>query len=381
MKNSQYSIKHLVITAIVTLFIAGCSVKEDNYKAIIKSALDKEVTEDNPGILVGVNAPDKDIFYSFASGVSDKATRSELSTSQTFRIASVTKTFVAATILRLWEDNRLSLDDPITRYISITHADTLKSDGYDVGNITIRHLLTHSGGLSEHTSSYKFKSDFLKTRHVWSRTEQVNDLVKYSEPVGDIGEKYSYSDTGYILLGEIIESITGKSMGDAIIEQLKLRELGLNDIYMEDFDGDYTGRRVHQYHEGVDTYDFHPSVDYYGGGGLLSTTADLCSFFQSLFNNKIFNNKSTLDTMLKPVEYDTEQSLDYRMGICCIMIDGKKTFSHTGFWGTQVVYIPEIKTAIAANYSQRWSGGGNAPIIPEILKIILDDDNLVSKSK
>ncbi|MCT4637848.1 MAG: beta-lactamase family protein [Bacteroidales bacterium] len=364
--------RYVLIIAVATFFIVGCSEKQSRYKAIVQSELDKEVTRDNPGILVAVNAPDNNIIFSGASGVSDIESKTELKRSQTFRIASVTKTFVAATILRLWEDNRLNLDDAITKYISKNHTDTLKSGGYDVDNITIRHLLTHSSGMSEHTSSYKFKADFLKARHVWFRTEQVNDLIKFSEPAGGVGERFSYSDTGYILLGEIIEHVTGKSMGNAITEQLKLKELGLNDIYMEDFDGDFTGRRVHQYHEGVDTYNFHPSLDYYGGGGLLSTTADLCGFFQSLFNNRVFNNRSTLDTMLKPVEYDTEQPLDYRMGIWRIEIDGKEAFTHSGFWGTQVVYIPEIKTAIAANYSQRWQNGGIAPVIPKVLKIISD---------
>ncbi|MBI9066811.1 MAG: beta-lactamase family protein, partial [Salinivirgaceae bacterium] len=355
---------------ILILLSFSCAKKHNNYTKKIQSDLDRELAENNSGILVNVNSLDKDFIWSGASGLSDKEAKTKLLPDQTFRIASVTKTFVAATILRLWEDNKISLDDPITKFVSEKHINILKNGGYKVDKILIKHLLTHSSGLSEHTNSYKFEVAFLKTKHVWSRTEQISDLIIYSNPVGDVGEKFSYSDTGYILLGEIIENVTGKSMGDAILEQLDLKKLGIKDTYMEDFNGDFSGRRIHQYQDKSDTYYFHPSMDYYGGGGLLSTTADLSCFFQNLFNHKIFHNRNTLDTMLTPIVYNAEQPLDYRMGVWKIDIEGKIAYTHSGFWGTQVIYIPEIRTAIATNYSQHWTQKGIAPIIPKILKTI-----------
>jgi len=366
--------KFTFLIALVALLCSSCVKSKIDYTKQIQTELDHEISENNPGILVNINSVDKDFVWNGASGVSDKEEKSELNPDQTFRIASVTKTFVAATILRLWEDGKLRLDDPIAKYVAEEHINILKSGGYKVDQILIRHLLTHSSGLAEHTQSHKFTLDFMNTRHVWSRSETITDLITYAKPVGEVGAQFSYSDTGYILLGEIIERITGKSMGDAIMEQLNLKALGLNDTYMEEFDGDFTGRRVHQYHENADTYNFHPSLDYYGGGGLLSTTADLSIFYQKLFAHKIFTNKSTLDKMLEPVVYNTEQSLDYRMGIWKMDIDGKEAYSHSGFWGTQVVYLPEIKTAIAVNYSQHWPQRGVAPIIPAILKVITENN-------
>lgn len=357
-----------LLTIVLILLTYSCT--NINYTEKIQSDIESELTEFITGISVSINSIDKDIIWSGASGLSDKKVKSKLQSNQTFRIASVTKTFVAATILRLWEDKKISLDDPITKYVSEKHIDILKSGGYELDGILIRHLLTHSSGLSEHTNSPKFKIEFMKTKHIWTRTEQIMDLIKYSKPVAKVGERFSYSDTGYILLGEIIENVTGKPMGDAILEQLRLKEIGLKDTYMEDFDGDFTGRRIHQYHNNSDTYNFHPSMDYYGGGGLLSTTADLSCFFQSLFSHKIFRHKATLDIMLAPINYNTEQSLDYRMGIWQVEIDGEKAYTHSGFWGTQVIYFPDIQTAIAVNYSQHWDQKGNAPIISKILKTI-----------
>jgi D-alanyl-D-alanine carboxypeptidase len=141
----------------------------------------------------------------------------------------------------------------------------------------------------------------MKTNHIWTRTEQLNELVTFTSPVGKPGEKFSYSDTGYVLLGEIIESITRQPLGEAIVEQLRLRKLGLNDIYMENVKGDFSNNRIHQYLENEDTYYINPSLDYYGGGGLLSTTRDLSLFYLYLFDNKIFKYKATLDKMLSPV--------------------------------------------------------------------------------
>ena len=338
-----------------------------------QSIVDSQIDENIPGILVTIISKEKNIDWSGASGYSDKLNETKLLQDQTFRIASVTKTFVAATILRLWEDGKLELEDPIAKYVSEEHIAILTNGGYNPQEITIYHLLTHSGGLSEHTQTEKYTIAYMKTNHIWTRTEQLNDLVTFTSPVGKPGEKFSYSDTGYILLGEIIESITRQPLGEALVEQLKLRKFGLNDIYMENVKGDFSSNRIHQYLENEDTYYINPSLDYYGGGGLLSTTRDLSLFYLYLFDNKIFNYKATLDKMLSSVNYSGEQALDYRMGIWKAEAGGMPVYTHTGFWGTQVVYIPDIKASIAVNYSQRWNNKGFAPIIPLIVEQLLKE--------
>lgn len=374
MKTLKHILKGHLLAAMLVLISVGCNPpaanKNNKLNSEFQSVIDAEISETIPGILVNITSPKLNIDWSGASGLADWEQEMALEPDQTFRIASVTKTFVAATVLRLWEDNKLSLNDYITQYISPEHAKILESGGYQPNLITIRHLLSHTSGLGDHTHSDKYTVDFLKDRHVWTRTEALNDLVTLTKPAGGIGTQFSYSDTGYILLGEIIEKITGKSMGNAIQEQLQLKKLGMKDTYMEEFNGDFTGKRIHQYYEDSDTYNFHPSLDYYGGGGLLSTTSDLSRFYISLFNHEVYRNQSTLDTMLTSVLNGAEQAMDYRFGIWRIDINGMEAYTHTGFWGTQVVYLPEIETAITANYSQRWKNSAVAPAIPKILGII-----------
>jgi len=334
--------------------------------------LDSQINEKMPGVLVTVICKENQIDWSGASGYADKENKIKLLPYQTFRIASVTKTFVASTILRLWEEKKLKLEDPIIKYIRKEHSEILIKGGYAPEKITILHLLTHSSGMADHTQTEKYKIENLKKNHIWTRTEQLLELIGHTKPIGEIGKQFSYSDTGYILLGEIIENITQKSLGDAIEKLLNFNKLNLNSIHIEDEKGEFDTDRIHQYYmNGEDTYFINPTFDLYGGGGLLSTTHDLALFYQYLFENKVFRKKSTLKRMLTPIDYSIKQPLDYRMGIWETEIEGLKAFTHSGFWGTQVIYIPSIKTTMTANYSQWWSKKGSAPIIPIIVKQIM----------
>lgn len=98
-----------------------------------------------------------------------------------------------------------------------------------------------------HTMVYD-TTNFIKAR--WTRTSQLQLLVEQTKPVGNPGEKFSYSDTGYVLLGEILEKVTGLTMGEAIDQLLDFEKLGLHSTIMEAVDGDFSGKRIHQYYRG-----------------------------------------------------------------------------------------------------------------------------------
>ena len=365
------------LSVLIILFFAISSLSGFCQQALYKefqAEIDKEVNENMPGILIHIESPERNISWSGASGFSDREKGKKLYPDESFRIASVTKTFVASTILRLWEENKLRLEDPVSRYISATHSEILKKGGYDVDNITIRHLLTHSSGLYDHAQSEEFmKRIFEEPDHVWTRTEQISKATEWGKPVGEIGERFSYADTGYILLGEIIEKITGKTMNDAIREVLELKRLGLNNTWIEGFRSPKKEKRIHQYYNGIDTYNFNPSLDLYGGGGFLSTSSDLAIYFQKLFNNDVYRNESTLDTMLLPVHYREKPRMDYRKGMYMISLNGMDVYTHTGFWGTQVIFIPAMNTTIAVNYSQRWTERGQAPVLNDLITLLQKD--------
>ena len=204
------------------LFIWGKSPAQDFQKT-----LNSEVSETMPGILFTIESGDEKLSWSGASGLDDLAAGDSLEPYQTFRIASVTKTYVAASILRLMEKGVFNLDDPISKHISSEHAEILSKD-YDLEQITIRQILRHSAGFFDHTHAPEFFEIVLQTpEHEWTRIEQLRMCVEKGEPIGPPGKQFSYSDTGYVILGELIERYTGKTLDGGIKELLGLEQLGL----------------------------------------------------------------------------------------------------------------------------------------------------------
>ena len=109
--------------------------------------------------------------------------------------------------------------------------------------------------------------------------------------------------------------------------------------------------RAHQYIGGVDTYNWDASLDLYGGGGLVTSMADLGGFWRRLFERGVFENGETLDTMMTSPLPAEESS--YRMGMGVGDYDGLVGYAHSGFWGTQAVYIPELDLVVAAAVTER----------------------------
>jgi len=362
----------LVALVVFSVFQVTRTGKNKSYYSEFQILLDEEVTDTMPGILLNVMAPDYDVNWSGGSGYADVKTKTPIHADQVFRIASVTKTYVAVAILRLWEEGKLGLDDPISKYISPEHNDLLKQGGYSADSIRIRHVLTHSSGMFDHGFSKNYVPSVLNNpAHEWTRTEQIEVMVNDGKPVGPIGKQFYYSDTGYVLLGEIIERIMQTSLHDGIAQLIDFRKLGIRDTHFEKYQEDLTEKRIHQYYDGQDTYAFHPSMDLYGGGGILSTCSELSLFYQCLFNGKIFRKEHTLDTMIAPLKFEKKPWLDYRMGIYKTEVNGMDAFSHSGFWGTEVMYIPALNASVSTNYSSGWTSRGNAPIIDKVMNVII----------
>ncbi len=348
---------------IVLLATGWNQVQAQNFQQILLS----EITETNPGVLFTMESGNGDFSWSGAAGINDLTKGDSLETQHTFRIASVTKTFVAAAILRLMEKGALSLEDPISKHISPEHAAILSQD-YNLDQITMRQILRHSAGFFDHTNAPEFFEIVLQTpNHEWTRTEQLRMCVEKGEPIGTPGGQFSYSDTGYVILGELIEKYTGKSLDGGIKELLGLENLGLDHTDFERIDPQTDQLRIHQYLQGRDTYEFSPTMDYFGGGGIVSTTQELVDFFQALFQGKIFKKPETLQSMLEPVSYPEKARMDYQMGMYRIQINGMDAYCHSGFWGTQVLYIPDVDLYMATNYSGGWRGRAVAPIFEKMI--------------
>ena len=356
---------HLVLSLIFFGF-SVTNTKGQNFNQALRS----ELSSRNPGVLFTMESGDGQFSWSGAVGINDLSLGDSLQVRQTFRIASVTKTYVAAAILRLMEKKVLRLEDPISKHLSPSHAAILAQD-YDLEKITIQQILRHSAGFFDHTNAPEFFGKVFATPdYEWTRTAQLQLGVEKGDPIGPPGDQFSYSDMGYVILGELIETYTGKSLDGGIKELLGLEKLGLDRTDFERMDTQTDQLRIHQYYQGTDTYNFSPTIDYYGGGGILSNTTELVDFFQDLFQGKIFENPATLTLMLEPVTYPIKAKMDYQMGIYKVQVNGMDAYCHSGFWGTQVLYIPQLDLYLAANYSGAWRGGAVAPIFEKVLNAL-----------
>jgi len=304
------------------------------------------------GIMVHIEYPNKKISWSGAIGYSNKEEKIKLKINQPVLIASNTKTFVAAAILRLVEKKQLIINGSINNYLSERTKRLLKNNGYNISSIQISHLLSHTSGINNFADSPEFKDKMhVNPMYKWTRQEQIELAILKMNKLGDTGEKYNYSDTNYLLLTEIIEETTNSKYYTAIRKLINFKNKKLNQTWFDSLEETPKDTYLlsHQYAEklGLDSYKVDKSFDLYGGGGLASTSKDLALFYYELFNNKIFNNPQTINNLLTKIETQEKSDIDYRFGIWQSALNGKTVYGHGGFWGTVAYYVPELNLAIS----------------------------------
>ena len=248
-----------------------------------------------------------------------------------FRLGSVTKQFTAASILLLEERGKLSVSDPVKKYLPDAPA------AWD--KITIFHVLTHTSGIPNFTSF----PDYPKLeRYATTPAELVarfRDKPLDFEP----GERWNYSNSGYVLLSYLIEKITGDSYEKFVRENI-FTPLGMKD---SGYDSNSTVilHRASGYVYGKNGFEnagfVHMSVPQ-GAGALYSTTEDLLKWEQGLFGGKVLQAAS-LEKMTKPFKND------YAFGLQVDTTGGHKVIEHGGGiegFNTELEYYPEDKLTV-----------------------------------
>jgi D-alanyl-D-alanine carboxypeptidase len=322
--------------------------------ADLQAALDREM-DANPqsnGMLLYVLAPRLGLNQSFAAGSSGTE---RLRSDHVIRIASNTKTYTAVAVLALVERGAFTLRTPIRDLISPQTAALLASDGYDLDAIEVRHLLSHAAGMPDYGEhpAYMFDSlwrDLLNRRRTWTRAQQIAFAMRHTDPLGAPGDQFSYSDTGYILLGEIIERATGTPLPTAIRDLCQFRELELTETWWEQMEAAPPGRvRAHQYMGVADTYQMNPTLDLYGGGGIIASIGDLGRFTRASVRGELYTRPETLTAMLTPVALNPR---NYSIGVYALDIGGERCWGHVGFWGTIAFHCPRSDITVARSFSQ-----------------------------
>ncbi len=357
---------------------------------VLQSMVDRAVTDNEliNGAVLFVDAPRLGLRWEGAAGIAGPG--APMTALHPVRIASNTKTYVAAAVLRLAEEGRLDVDDAIAAHLPDEIVALLIGDGYRPEQMTVRHLLTHTSGLYDHSDSQKYGDAIMADpQHRWTRTEQVEAAMAWGQPWGAPGEIYTYCDTGYVLLGAIIEQVSGQPLAAAVRDLLHFDELGLAATWWEDLEPPPDGvpDRAHQFIDSTDTFAFDPSFDLYGGGGLVATVADMARFDRALFSGGVFSDPATGDLMLTTVDGaaarpDADDSAlapgAYRMGVWVVEIDGVTAYAHSGFWGTAAVFVPELDLAVAATVNQNKAKEALWDMVGEAISIVREAQNSAS---
>ncbi|HEV2125254.1 MAG TPA: serine hydrolase domain-containing protein, partial [Chloroflexota bacterium] len=290
-----------------------------------------------------------------AAGVLDRRTGEPMVPGATFRIASNTKTFTAAAILRLMELGRLGLDETLPEFLPDELVRRLHVlSGHSRGaEVTVRHLLQHTSGIrSPEEEPYldRIKRDPLKR---WTPLEQVELGISAGPPTGTPGARVQYSDVGYVLLSLIVERRTGLPLAQSLRTLLRFAELGLRVTYLETLEPcpEAAGPRMRQYLGDEDTTEWDPSFDLYGGGGLVSDAADLAHFWHALFAGRVFEEPRTLDQMLTTVP-DPASGREAGLGVFRRRFGDGDAWFHSGFWGSFALLRPDSGVAVAGAVNQ-----------------------------
>ncbi|MGA5300158.1 serine hydrolase domain-containing protein [Nucisporomicrobium flavum] len=264
-----------------------------------------------PGVLAELDTARGDVRV--RSGYGNVDARTPVPWNAKFRIGSYTKTFVAATMLQLVGERKLSLDDTVERFLP----GLIRGNGNDGRKITVRQLLQHTSGLPEYfmgVTDSDTAEGFLKTR---LRTYTDADLVKLSLQFPSEfppGSKWDYSNTNYVVAGMIIKKVTGHSwqqeVRTRIVEPLRLRDTSLpgttptiprpHAVGYQRFPGPGGTPEDPRYGEPIDATVLNPSMAD-AAGEIISTTDDANRFLRALLGGKVLK-RAQLAEMLRTVE-------------------------------------------------------------------------------
>jgi D-alanyl-D-alanine carboxypeptidase len=246
--------------------------------------------------------------WAAGAGTQQLASTVPVSTSGRFRIGSVTKTFVATVVLQLADEGRLALDDPIARHLP----------GVVPGGeaITVRQILNHTSGIYDYAherdrSTNRWRGE---ARFRTYRPQELLDVAFSRPPYFPPGRGWHYSNTNYVVAGLLVEKLTGKPYGDAIIERI-VQPLRLNQTTVPGADPTVPEPHAHGYAEVagtlVDATEMNPSLDW-AAGEMISTASDLNRFFSGLLGGELIS-AAALTAMRDAVE--TGQVFRYGLGL------------------------------------------------------------------
>ncbi|MFB8777780.1 serine hydrolase domain-containing protein [Streptomyces broussonetiae] len=358
------------LTALSAALGAAAAYDNDAHHAT-RDAVLAAVDDGVPGITL--TAHDLHGPWSTTAGVADLRTGQPRTPADRYRVGSITKTFVATVVLQLAAEQRLTLDDPVDRWLP----GVLHGNGNDGRLITVRQLLNHTSGLHDYTQDPDFARAHLTEpgfREHRYDTHAPPDLVTIAlrhEPAFPPGDDWSYSNTNYVVAGMVIEAVTGRPY-DAEVRARIIEPLHLTATSVP---GTRTGiprpsaraySKLSETSTTGPTHDvtrFNPSIAG-AAGEMISNSTDLNRFYTALLGGKLLppEQLKAMKTTV-PVNAPTDDAR-YGLGLIARELScGVRIWGHAGgIYGslTEAATTPDGTHTVAFNLNGDWTGDTGA---------------------
>lgn len=284
-----------------------------------------------------------------------------------FHVASIGKVFTAVLVFMLAERGVIALDDPIAHYLPPAQLDGLfRFQGVDyAGKVTVRHLLAHTSGVADYfedpvTTGIPFVQDVIRNPDTFWTPDMLLDFSRQrQQPVGAPGARFHYSDTGYILLGKLIEAVTGQPFHTNLHEHI-FTPLGMSDSYLMFYSQpEAQPQKPIQkiWLEGVEVSGFTSLSCDWAGGGIISTTADLLTFHKALQGGKLASAATLKEMQTCPHKF--RAGIYYGLGMMELRFEQfffllrglPRVSGHIGILATHMFHDPVSDTYIVMNFA------------------------------
>lgn len=301
------------------------------------SQLMSAFTEKTPGAVVAIVRKGK-LTYGQGFGLANLEYDIPNSTTTPYHMASVAKQFTALAIVMLANEEKISIDEDIRKYLPDVPEFEHK--------LTIRHLLNHTSGLRDHWALWRMSGGLMDDV---IRQSDLMRLIKRQKVLNfKPGQQYMYSNTGYLLLSEIISEVTGQKFADWMLDNI-FKPLGMNNTQIYDNHERIVKNRAYSYKNS--NTGLAKSVLSYANSGatsLFTTAEDLAIWLGNFHTGKVGGPKA-IKQLLEQGLLNNGDSIDYALGVFVDEENGLKRISHGGAdagYRTFVSYYPELDAGL-----------------------------------
>ena len=311
-----------------------------------------EVDPTGPGVIIGI-VKDQRLLHTVSKGMANLDYNIPIDISSNFRLSSTSKQFTAACILHLVDNEKLNLDDPISKiFPEFSPA---------LGKITVQQLLNHTSGIRDYMSLMMIQGsrqiDFFN--NFIGKDGDIMELMTQQQDLSfESGTEHSYSNTNYWLLGQIVERVAKKSLEEYAQENI-FAPLGMKNSCFAETSGRVIPQRVAGYVSpcpDCDRMEYRFQSAVVGDDGVISSIQDLLLWEQEFYQHRVLSDQCW-DNMLAKGSLNNGEKVAYASGLIISNFNGENLVKHSGQnpgFSSEILRFPDHHLSIIVLGNQNW---------------------------